>query len=88
MKIGDVKLKDLPRTWRKHPAPRRFQEIGNDWLDRGVTAVLRVPSALLPTESNYLVNPGHRDLSELRVLRRLKFDFDERIASRRKETRS
>lgn len=86
VKIGDVKLKDLPRTWRKHPGPRRLQEIGNDWLDRGTTAVLRVPSALVPTESNYLVNPAHGDFSELRVVRRLKFNFDERIAARRKET--
>jgi len=60
--------------------------MGNDWLDRGRTAVLRVPSALVPTESNFLVNPLHPDFSELRVVRRLKFAFDERFALRRGET--
>jgi RES domain-containing protein len=86
MKIAEVGVRDLPRAWRKHPGPRRLQEIGNEWLDRGATAVLKVPSALVPTESNYLVNPVHADFSNLRIVRRLKFDFDERITARGKET--
>lgn len=86
VKIGEIKVNDLPRTWRKHPAPRRLQEIGNDWLDRGPSAVLRVPSALVPTESNFLVNPLHPAFSELRVVRRFKFSFDERFRTRRGET--
>src|SRR5690606_18625919 len=49
VKVIEVRECDLPRNWRKHPAPRRLQEVGNDWLDRGRTAVLRVPSALVPT---------------------------------------
>lgn len=86
VKIGEIKVKDLPRTWRKHPGPRRLQELGNDWLDRGRMAVLRVPSALVPTESNFLVNPLHPALSELRVVRSFKFSFDERFGARRNET--
>lgn len=86
VRIGEVKQKDLPRGWRKHPGPRRLQEIGNDWLDRGTTAVLSVPSALVPTERNYLINPMHPDFAELRVARRFKFDFDDRFAARRNKT--
>jgi len=86
VRVGEIKLKELPRAWRRHPAPPRLQEMGNDWLDRGRTAVLRVPSALVPTESNFFVNPLHPDFSELRVVRRLKFAFDERFALRRGET--
>ncbi len=83
VKVAEVKAKELPRTWRKHPAPTRLQELGNDWLDRGRTAVLRVPSALVPTESNFLINPSHPAFSGLRVVRRFKFAFDERFAVRR-----
>lgn len=82
LKIGEIKLNDLPRNWRKHPAPRRLQELGNEWLDAGRTAILRVPSALVPTESNYLVNPLHPAFSELHVVRRIKFSFDDRFATR------
>lgn len=86
VKVIEVRECDLPRNWRRHPAPRRLQELGNDWLDCGRTAVLRVPSALVPTESNFLVNPTHPAFSELRVLRRFKFAFDGRFASRSGET--
>ncbi len=86
VKIGAIKVTDLPRSWRKHPAPQRLQEIGNDWLDRGSSAVLRVPSALVPTESNFLVNLLHPGFSKLRVVRRFKFSFDERLRAGRSET--
>lgn len=86
VKVAEIAAKRLPRNWRAHPGPRRLQEIGNAWLDEGRTALLRVPSALVPTESNYLVNPLHLAFSELRVVRRFKFVFDERFASRHGET--
>lgn len=86
IKVLEIKVKDLPRGWRKHPAPPRLAELGNDWLDGGSSGVLRVPSAVVPTESNFLVNPLHPSSSELRVVRRFKFGFDERFASRRGET--
>lgn len=79
VKIGEIKVNDLPRSWRKHPGPRRLQELGNEWLDQGRAAVLRVPSALVPTENNFLVNPSHPAFSELRVVRRFEFSFDERF---------
>jgi len=82
VKFTELSSSALPRGWRKHPAPRRLQELGNQWLDEGRTAVLKVPSALVPTESNYLVNPAHSAFSHIRVLRRFKFSFDERFASR------
>jgi len=82
VKVAEIKTKDLPRAWRTHPAPRRLQELGNEWLDRGRTAILKVPSALVPTESNFLINPTHRGFSDLRVVRRLKFTFGGRFGPR------
>jgi len=86
VKIGEIKVNDLPRSWRKHPGPRRLQELGNEWLDQGRAAVLRVPSALVPTENNFLVNPSHPAFSELRVVRRFEFSFDERFGASRRES--
>lgn len=81
VKISEVAASDLPRNWRRHPVPPALQRLGNDWLDEGRTAVLRIPSALVPTESNLLLNPLHRDFRVIRVIRRFKFTFDERIAA-------
>jgi len=50
--------KRLPRTWRSYPAPPELQLIGDEWVRSGASAVLGVPSAVIHTESNYLLNPG------------------------------
>jgi RES domain-containing protein len=82
VKVHEVGASELPRTWRAHPAPRRLQEIGNQWLDACASAILRVPSAVVPTESNFLINPTHPAFAELRIVRRFKFTFDERLVLR------
>jgi RES domain-containing protein len=82
IKISEVEVSDLPRNWRRHPVPPTLQRLGNGWLDQGQTAVLRAPSALVPTESNLLLNPLHRDFRDIRVVRRFKFTFDQRIGAR------
>jgi RES domain-containing protein len=80
VQVTKLARSDLPRAWRRYPAPRALQELGNSWLDEAATAVLRVPSAVIPTECNYLINPTHPDISKIRVVRRFRFAFDERLA--------
>jgi RES domain-containing protein len=79
IRISTMHARTLPVRWRRHPAPRTLQVLGNRWLDAGKTAVLRVPSALIPTESNYLVNPSHPDARRIRVLGAARFAFDSRL---------
>ena len=69
----------LPRNWRRYPAPAALQRLGAGWLDRGDTAVLEVPSAVIPHENNYLVNPLHPHAARIRVLTKRRFDFDSRL---------
>jgi RES domain-containing protein len=82
VKLFELSVSELPRTWRKYPAPASLQRIGNAWLDRASGCVLRVPSAIIATESNFLINPKHPDLKKLRVVRRFDFRFDSRLVSR------
>ena len=72
----------LPRSWRRYPAPASLQRLGNRWLERGSACVLRVPSVLVPSESNFLINPVHPDIRKLRVLRKAPFRFDSRLVAR------
>lgn len=72
----------LPRSWRRYPAPAALQRLGNAWLDRGSACVLRVPSAVIPSESNFLINPVHPDVRKLRVTAKSAFRFDPRLVSR------
>jgi len=56
-----IELMKLPEDWRQNPPPPSTQRLGNDWMARRESAVLRVPSGLVPKESNYVFNPSHPD---------------------------
>jgi len=72
--------RELPRNWRADPPPLKTREIGGSWISAGTSAVLEVPSAILPAEHNFLLNPHHRDFPKLLIGRRTAFRFDPRLA--------
>ena len=56
---------DLPADWRKPEQRDALQRIGRDWLGQRQSAVLAVPSAVVPAERSYLLNPGHPDFARI-----------------------
>lgn len=82
VRVETVGAGALPRSWRRYPAPVSLQRLGNAWLDRNGGCVLRVPSALVPSENNFLINPIHEDARKLRVIRKAPFQFDPRLVDR------
>ena len=71
--------KRLPKNWRSYPAPAGLQLIGDEWVKNPTSAVLEVPSAVIETDSNYLLNPHHRDFHAIRVMDPQPFEFDLRL---------
>jgi RES domain-containing protein len=57
----------LPRSWRTNPSPSVLARLGNRWLTSGSSAVLQVPSAVIPHEPNFLLNPGHPDFPAIKI---------------------
>lgn len=78
--VRELDRSKLPRNWRAQPAPLELRKFGDEWLAAGNSAVLRVPSALVPGESNFLVNPAHPDFSKLTIRDAISFALDERLA--------
>lgn len=78
--VAKVETSHLPRNWRADPPPMKVLEIGDAWAEAGTSVVLRVPSAILPPEHNFLLNPRHRDFSKLRIGKPSAFRFDPRLA--------
>jgi RES domain-containing protein len=70
----------LPRNWRSDPSPPEVRSIGDDWILAGSSAVLQVPSALVPGENNFLLNPEDQDFARLRFGKPIAFRFDRRLA--------
>ena len=79
LRIETVKASSLGPRWRAHPAPESLRALGDRWVRRGASAVLRVPSAVIPEESNYLLNPGHPDAARVSVVAIEPFAFDARL---------
>jgi RES domain-containing protein len=82
--IGDDVVEDLdratlPRNWRAEPAPVQLREIGDEWMRVGASVALRVPSAIVPAESNFLLNPCHADFQNLVIGEPVDFSLDERL---------
>jgi len=57
----------LPRAWRSTPAPAALAQLGTDWARSGRTAALVVPSAVVPIQRNFLLNPLHPDVARIKV---------------------
>lgn len=77
--VERVDVKSLPRSWRRSPAPGPLQRLGDEWVAGGRSAVLRLPSAIVPTEWNYLLNPAHPDFSKISVGPKRPIQFDARL---------
>ncbi len=52
---------DLPDNWAKPGMSSPVSHIGDQWAREQSAAILRVPSAVIPVECNYLLNPNHPD---------------------------
>lgn len=72
----------LPTGWRKPSALPALQAIGADWLAQGNTCALVVPSAVLPGECNWLLNPAHPEFRRIRIGPMQALEVDARLVRR------
>ena len=77
--IGTVIVADLSPNWREYPAPPALATIGERWLWESASAVLSVPSVVIPTERNFILNPAHADFARLVIHPLETFRFDPRM---------
>lgn len=75
-----IHLKELPANWRKLAAYPVLQKIGSDWFNKQETLMLKVPSAVIPYEYNYVINTEHPQFSKkVRLVRTEDYFWDGRI---------
>ncbi len=78
-RIESVKPEALLSRWREYPAPDSLAELGTAWALRRSSPVLAVPSAVVPRERNFLINPEHPDFRKIKVGKTQPFAFDSRL---------
>jgi len=74
-----IEIAGLDHAWPDRVEITR--ELGSAWLEAGSSALLRVPSALVPETANYLLNPLHADAGHFRIDASFVFPFDARLKS-------
>jgi RES domain-containing protein len=79
VKVVSVGTEQLPENWRAHPIPAQTRRVGSEWVEGGRSAVLAVPSVVIPSERNYLLNPAHSEFKKIRVGKPERFGFDSRM---------
>ncbi len=69
-------LEDLPENWDAKPPTLNTQTIGDDFVFENDAALLKVPSAIIPEEYNYLINPSHVDAKKIKVILKRKLKLE------------
>jgi RES domain-containing protein len=73
----------LPKNWKEDPPPKSAARIGDTWIMSGDSLLLEVPSAVIPFEKNYLLNPAHPGMRSLHIGMPQAFSFDPRLVRNR-----
>jgi RES domain-containing protein len=76
--------KDLPKNWKVYPAPINLTKLGDKWLLARKKLLLKVPSVVIPSEFNYIINPLHKDMNKVKIIAAEKLELDGRVAGNMK----
>ena len=79
LKIKTIIADDLPPGWRTFIDYDKCQPFGNTWYDDGIVPILKVPSAVLPDSSNYVINSLHADFKRIKLVKVTDLIPDQRI---------
>ncbi|MBC7399116.1 MAG: RES family NAD+ phosphorylase [Mucilaginibacter sp.] len=77
--INELNLNILPENWKEYPEQNILQLVGNRFLFKNEKLLLKVPSALVEEEFNYLMNPIHNLAPSVKIVTKKPFSFDERL---------
>ena len=77
--VVSLSMDDLPDNWKNDPSPKALKQIGDSWFESQQSLILEVPSTIVPTEKNFLINPAHPDFRKLKIGSSTKFEFDPQL---------
>ena len=72
-------MKGLPDNWAKVSPPHQLKSIGDRFLKGRKHLMLKLPSVIVPSEFNFLINPLHPAMKKVKVIQTEPFSFDERL---------
>jgi RES domain-containing protein len=77
--VTRLRPEDLPMGWDQYPAPEELKGIGMTWIEQGANVALVVPSVVIPSEHNIVLNPRHPDFPSIQIREPEPFLYDHRL---------
>jgi len=78
--VKQIHIRDLPTNWRLFAAYSNLQNIGSDWYTSQESLILKVPSAIIPLEYNYVINTEHPEFTtKVSLVRTEEYFWDSRL---------
>jgi RES domain-containing protein len=79
LKIKIVEVDELPENWNAIPYLQSTQKLGDSILDQNEVVAFKIPSAVIPQEFNYILNPNHAVFKTIKISNIESFSFDQRL---------
>ncbi len=77
--LTTIDSRKLPKGWNAQPPGQISKAIGDEWIQSGRSAVLAVPSVIVPLERTFLLNPKHSEFSKIKIKDQGSFSLDPRL---------
>ncbi|RNL54242.1 RES family NAD+ phosphorylase [Pedobacter jejuensis] len=77
--IKTLEIEDLPEDWKSYPAPNRLAKMGDAFVNENKYLLLKVPSAIIIDEYNYMMNVNHSLADKIKIIEVKPFNFDNRL---------
>jgi RES domain-containing protein len=77
--LETLALSALPPDWKSEPPGPATKQLGDAWVKGAKSAILAVPSVIIPSGLNYILNPNHPDFSKIVFGKPKAFTFDPRL---------
>jgi len=78
-RIMSIPLSSLPENWQVGQPLTSLRQAGDQWVLNKQSLILKAPSAVMPLESNYILNPVHQDMARVSIISITDYVWDRRM---------
>lgn len=78
----EYSINDFPDSWRNQDAFESLRKLTDEFFDKKEFLAMKVPSAIIDVEYNFLVNPQHSLFKQVKIINQQEFSFDQRLFTR------
>lgn len=78
--VYELHISNLPKNWRDiDPAPLALATTGKNWIEKREFLLMSIPSVVIPSERNFIINPEHAEFHKLSDFKIQSFEIDPRL---------